>query len=641
MMRPKVSRIESWITPDFAWVSFPDAFVIIVSTNDPDIVEFISRGSLKVSLSGSKRSVAVISALLGKETLRGQLQEAIWDSKKLKPADWKERLNTDFNAHLVSAFLLPDAKSLAILVSRSEAANAGDWLSVECKAKANDLLRDHEIMLAEYNEAMALKERQNEEFYSRSDMQPYRDIGSWLMAVEDGNKRPTVTPRELLPLLRKGVIFDVRSRGNETQEKSSIAAIAAIAASGLSPSRDGSYSGIVPTPRGRGARGIVTWDPHLGIPSYPEVRAAVQKYLPSAFEKPRKTLPGRPNLDLTIESLWTAPSSNDQNEEVFLALADLRFDQPDASSRSQELRKEQEKRGFEAIAWYQAYHVWSEETWGIYFDSAKLDDFAYAIFEDFKSSRLTTSYGLASFLAFGLTYAHELFHACVEAASSWLELNTQKGRHLRYSQRVYDKLRETPEWLEEALANWSAWDWFKSHAVQSFIARRIAIGSQLDQIIQASLDLSPPGYRDWRKGSTTGTWRTFATQIVSGKPRSGEAVFGLPLESVIRGTLPFDLQSTDIPLCFVGTGVIAEALSNRPATFNVPTRRELEKALKHFEHAMDPSGGKGGHQKWTGPDRRAFILPTRDPVSPGVFKTFLHHVGIDKATYVQEVRPNL
>jgi hypothetical protein len=67
----------------------------------------------------------------------------------------------------------------------------------------------------------------------------------------------------------------------------------------------------------------------------------------------------------------------------------------------------------------------------------------------------------------------------------------------------------------------------------------------------------------------------------------------------------------------------------------------LERALDHFRHNLDTSGGKGGRQKWTGPDQRAFILPTRDPVSTGVFKTFLHHVGIDKATYVRQVRPNL
>lgn len=78
-----------------------------------------------------------------------------------------------------------------------------------------------------------------------------------------------------------------------------------------------------------------------------------------------------------------------------------------------------------------------------------------------------------------------------------------------------------------------------------------------------------------------------------------------------------------------------------PVTFNVPTRRELEQGSQALQARRRPLGGKGGHQKWTGPDRRAFILPTRDPVSVGVFKTFLQHLRIDKTTYVRDVRPNL
>jgi len=105
--------------------------------------------------------------------------------------------------------------------------------------------------------------------------------------------------------------------------------------------------------------------------------------------------------------------------------------------------------------------------------------------------------------------------------------------------------------------------------------------------------------------------------------------------------MPYDFLASDIPVRFAGNGIIADRLQSHPATFNVPQRREMERALKHFRHSLDASGGKGGHQKWTGPDQRAFILPTRDPVSPGVFKTFLHHVGIDKATYVRQVRPIL
>jgi hypothetical protein len=163
----------------------------------------------------------------------------------------------------------------------------------------------------------------------------------------------------------------------------------------------------------------------------------------------------------------------------------------------------------------------------------------------------------------------------------------------------------------------------------------------LDRVVEASLDLSPPGYQEWRLGHQLATWRTFATQLTTAKPKLAAPGIGLPLESIVGKRLPYDFQPFDIPLRFVGSGVIADRLQSHPATFNVPPRREMEKALRHFRHNLDASGGKGGHQKWTGPDQRAFILPTRDPVSTGVFKTFLHHVGIDKATYVRNVRPNL
>jgi hypothetical protein len=163
----------------------------------------------------------------------------------------------------------------------------------------------------------------------------------------------------------------------------------------------------------------------------------------------------------------------------------------------------------------------------------------------------------------------------------------------------------------------------------------------LDRVVKASLDLAPPGYQEWRLGDQPGTWRTFANQLSTGNPKIAVRGIGLPLESTITGPLPYDFTPSDIPLRFVGGGIVADRLGSHPATFNVPTHRELERALKHFQHDLDTSGGKGGHQKWTGPDQRAFILPARDPVSMGVFKTFLHHIGIDKATYLRQVRPNL
>jgi hypothetical protein len=163
----------------------------------------------------------------------------------------------------------------------------------------------------------------------------------------------------------------------------------------------------------------------------------------------------------------------------------------------------------------------------------------------------------------------------------------------------------------------------------------------IERVVEGCLDLSPPGYRDWRKGHDVNTWRTLATQLAQGNPKLPPRSIGLPIESIIAGPFPYDFRPSDIPLRFIGPGKIAERLLGHPATLNVPARAELEKALRYFKHVPDRSRGKGSHEKWTGPDRRAFILPKRDPVSPGVFRTFLGHVGIDKSTYLRDVRPNL
>ena len=173
------------------------------------------------------------------------------------------------------------------------------------------------------------------------------------------------------------------------------------------------------------------------------------------------------------------------------------------------------------------------------------------------------------------------------------------------------------------------------------MAKQVTNPEGLEPAIKSSLDLSPPGYRDWQLGDEPSTWSTFATQLCTGKPKLEFPGIGLPLKSMLTEPVPYEFQTADIPVHFVGKGVIADKLQSHPATFNVPSRRELEKALKYFKHNLDASGGKGGHQKWTGPDQRAFILPTRDPVSRCVFKTFLDHLGIDKPTYVRQVRPNL
>lgn len=636
-------RLQSWIPPSFAWTTAPDVFCIDVPASDPDLVEFLATGEWEIEVLGAQRTARLMALLLDEKSLRRQLREAVWAPAKLKPTDARIKVGTKVVAYCHGVFLLPDGKTLCLVVGRSKLVAPDAWISAGLKADADALLREHQSKVAEFDEAINRKKKDNEDFYARnSDMKRFEGHAEAQVAMESHFQRPVLTAERLLPSMPRAVKFPQPTSGD--MERLARAAIAAVAGSGWPPSRDGNYAGILPGAAGRRAQGLVSWVPHKGLPSYPEVRWAVQRRLPTALRKPRSEQMGKPKFDTgsqpvedSVQVQGFDPTSNDLKD----ALDDLQLDQDDYRDRVDDVRKDVKGQGFEAIAWFQPYHVWTEETWGIYFDASKLDDLALSFLDDFKSARVHGSQSLAALLAFGLTYAHELFHAHVEAALSWQEINAQQPRHLRYKERVYQALRETPDWHEEALANWSAWNWFKAPGIQSLVARMVSNAEGLDRVVEASLDLAPPGYQEWRLGHQPGTWRTFANQLSTGNAKITATGIGLPLESVLTGPLPYDFQPADIPLRFVGPGVIADRLQSHPATFNVPPRRELERALKHFRHSLDASGGKGGHQKWTGPDQRAFILPTRDPVSTGVFKTFLHHVGIDKATYVRQVRPNL
>ena len=631
-------RVESWIKPQFVWTLDSDSFVVVVSTEDSDVTRFISVGSCEFTFCGSKRLAATMAALRDtRHSLHSELLKAAWDPVRLIPRHWRSRTRGDISVYFRGAFLLPDGEHLAVLVGRSEAGRVADWLSAECKAKADELVAAHDAAVAQFDKDMQTKRAEKEAFYSKPEMERFKGFVESKLAEEELFGRPILTAEEILPLLPRGAVFEFRTKSPEASTKR---AIKAIAESKLPLSRGGSYQGIPPPTARGGALALVTWAPYSGPPAYPEVRAAVEARVRSAFKRPRKAGLARPQLELGVEPAASGTVDGDQPGEILSALADLRLDTPDADERADRSRQEREQRGFEALAWYQAHHVWSEASWGIFFGAAKLDELAVSILDDLKSSSAFVPQGVAALLAFGLTLAHEQFHARVEAATTWLELSTLQPRHIRYSERVYDALKLTPQWLEEALANWSAWAWFKSEPIQAAIGRYSSRAPQIERVVENTLDLSPPGYRDWRQGDSGSAWRILATQLAHGKPTPSGPI-GLPLESQLAGPFPYDFTATDVPVRFVGKGVIADRLLSRPATFNVPARDELERALKHFKHEKDRSGGKGSHEKWTGPDERAFILPKRDPVSGHVFRSFLQHVRIDKTTYVRSVRPQL
>ncbi len=644
-------RIQSWIPPSFVWTMVPDIFLINVPVNDPNVVEFLSTGMREVQVQGPKITAKALAAWMGSESLQGQLFEAVWHQGRLKPIGIRIKSGMKVEAYCHGVFLLPDQKNLCVVVGRFKPVITDEWISSQLKVESDALLLEHQSKTADFKERMKIKEKSDKDFYSRNSlMEQAGNVANAYLAMEKFHQEPILTAERLLHLLPCAAKFPLPSSGDP--DKIARSASAAIAASNWLPPREGSYTGLIPSTASRKEQGLVSWVPYLGLPSYPEIRWAVQGRLPVALLKPRindiskpKFDAGTQSIDETVQMPFDAtvevPGFEIDATDLKDALEDIHLDQSDLRNRVDDVRKGLGDQGFEAIAWFQPYHVWTEDTWGIYFDARAIDDLALSFIEDCKSQHIRISHSLAARLAFGLICEHELFHAKVEAALSWQELNALEPRHLRYSKNVYQALRETPEWLEEALANWSAWNWFNGPSMQTEVSQSGIDSQVLSRVVETYLDLSPPGYREWRLGKQNATWRIFTNQLITGSPKSPARGVGLPTESILASLPPYDFKLSDIPMRFVGSGDIASRLQSHPATFHVPPRRELEKALKHFKHSLNAAGGKGGHQKWTGPDQRAFILPTRDPVSPGVFKTFLNHVGINKAEYVQDVRPNL
>jgi hypothetical protein len=419
------------------------------------------------------------------------------------------------------------------------------------------------------------------------------------------------------------------------------AVLQALADTDANPPRDGAYTMMIAKDATNGKEGaLLTWIPRGDLASYPEIRSAVQQVIPSAFQNPRRTDIDPPSFIIPAEDAferspldWNQINGPDLPE--LLVSHDITLENmDDFAERADRGREWVKANGFDAIGWYQPFHSWDEEHWGIYLHTDRLLDLACSFYQDLGHTQ-QRSVGLAILLSVSLVAHHELFHAKLEACATWLELLTRKARYLAYQKDVYQACKLTDDWLEEALANWATYDWLVNHLDRFKNLARNQDKYAVLGVVEEWLNFAPPGYRNWAIGGQIASWRTLSGQLASGalgrKPKKGYP----PLEGLLNGPLPFDLLESDIPVWFVGQGTIAEIF------FSTPGRTEAKRILKYFDYQMIRGRGKGSHEIWTGPDNRSFSLPVRDPLSQLVFRNLLHHFELTKEAYLQELRQEL
>ena len=459
------------------------------------------------------------------------------------------------------------------------------------------------------------------------------EISQHMRIGSDTPKADASMPKlHLRPLIQKlPMVLMTETNLDDLSPNQELALLEELDSIGLERPRDGIYECMTSVLNGNESKSFVVWVQNEDQrPSYPEVRAFIQTGMPHSLKQPRfnETVPPQ-----TLTSSITLNNLANLTNELEGFPSDENY-----KNRIESAKSRIQKEGIEALAWYSPWHSFSEETWGIYFDAQKLDDHGLLLHSELKKHQCATQF--ANAMAFGSVYAHELFHAKVEAALSWIEINSLEPRHIPYKKAVYKVLLCSENCLEEALANWSAHQWIKNYVNgldvdENEKSRMIAVHSNL-------LNLEPPGYRHWGKGDDPLNHRIFSTQLLTGKPQVESLKKPIPANSILAEPFPYDLLISDIPLTFIGSGQISKVIESHPSVINTIKLKEFRNALRYFGFVLQKgSRGKGSHEFWTNRNNQGFTLPGRDPSSIGVFKSFLNLIGLTKQEYYVKVRPNI
>jgi hypothetical protein len=354
------------------------------------------------------------------------------------------------------------------------------------------------------------------------------------------------------------------------------------------------------------------------LPLLEESLAIARQLLPRAFRRRLCVSTRPPGARKSVEVVQI--SGYDLfSAEAFANIADEGV----TELAGREVRGHLRERGIEALGWYQGYHDWDNDHWGIFLH----DEQVLALAQEMRE-RLEALGCQGTFRALDaiieLVRAHELFHAQVELLALRQELAGRKPLYRRYSRKVYQRSRNTTQALEEALANYAArqavveraGQWKASGAWDN-ATFRAAI-----EFIEEVLDTGPPGYRDWRMGADPLVSRQLLCQLLTGDVTVTEPL--APIDGMLAQTRQM-LKPDEVPIWVTVTTAFADRL------FGTPDRREVERFLRSRGYE-EKSGGK--HSQWHGPDGRKFPLPTAPQVSQTVFRSFLQHFGLTKQEYL-------
>jgi hypothetical protein len=207
---------------------------------------------------------------------------------------------------------------------------------------------------------------------------------------------------------------------------------------------------------------VVIWEPHGDKTPYLHLRRSIESLIPAALSKSRSNSQSPPNLPeletFAVESGWEPPDPETLVDDFQIRPPEAIF--RDRDKTNDRIKAQIQKEGIEALGWYQAWHRYSEDSWGIYLHTNNLDEFSMMIQAEAKSrawDSVRVPIELAALLSYTKVYYHELFHARFEACATAIELTSSKGIYLKYLEDVYHEQFLTDNCYEELLANFYAY----------------------------------------------------------------------------------------------------------------------------------------------------------------------------------------
>jgi hypothetical protein len=627
----KEMSYQSWRDPQNEIIDNTNIYVLTVSEDDQSLIDFISNGYFVVNYD-SPESISALLFRMGNKWLNEALYN-LADNFRHDDLLNKKRIKI----FLINIYYQIDESKYTLLVSFENPAVSSSNYLLGITNIANQINDSYLTEMALWKERIEKERKESDELVEKHPkLKEVTDKFAGLKAMGEHFTEPRLLPDYEFNSklhLSKVLAFD------EVKSLDLTDPLATISSSLFAP-RSGVFKTHLALDGDGGHIAVITWEDYRDSRvSYLEVIHLIHSNKQKFTKLPLSTAIADLEIEfddeVSIVSEVGFPNASSENNDHILNGVELYFNDSDiVISETKNLIKE---KGFEAFAWYQPHHFYSRSRWGIYFDAEKMDKLAFTLAQDLRPLSIKENiYSYASKLAMNLVYQHELFHAKVEAIITWLELSAQNKKFIKYFENVYKKSFLKDCCIEEALANWNSW-MFDIRSIGELDAYHF---QRVKSIVEDFLDSSPPGYDQWAIGKTVESWNTLGSQIASGELTKHKN--DLPLGVIFNETyFQFHFLPSDIPIYFIGSGQILSRLISAPSTLRLPPRRELRKVIeKFYGYSLDPKGGKGSHEKWIGDNGRFFIIPGTDPVSPPVFKTFLHHFGIDKQTYINNIRSN-